>query len=147
MSNCNDLDKRTKAYKDCIKNQKEGLGDVIEQITTKTGIKKIVNFVAGKDCGCDERKQKLNDMFPVRRKPIRCFTEQQYNEYKNFVETRTLNLWNNKDINLLISLYSWVFAVQYHTKDFCKNCQGSAKKLLRMTEELDKVYNSYKTKK
>lgn len=41
------------------------LGDLIELITTYTGIKWIVKKVSkviGKDCGCDERKEKLNDV-------------------------------------------------------------------------------------
>ena len=145
MSNCEDLDKRTKAYKDCIKNQSEGLGDTIEKVMRYRGVKQVVEAFTpdGKDCGCDKRKEKLNDLFPVRRKPIRCFTEEQYNRYKKFVETRTLNLWNDNHIKLLIELYAWVFAVQYHNKDLCRNCQGSAKKMLRMTEELDKIYETY----
>lgn len=145
MANCEDLDKRTKAYKDCIKNQKEGLGDVIESIAEKTGIKKLVDFVAGEDCGCNERKQKLNDLFPRRRKPVRCLTEQQHADYSEFVNRRTLNRWEYEDIKLVINLYAHIFAVQYNIKDFCIGCQGSAKKLFVMTEELDKVYESYYT--
>jgi hypothetical protein len=41
-----------------------GLGDVIEKITTSTGIKKAVNTVSkavGKDCGCEKRKEALNN--------------------------------------------------------------------------------------
>ena len=36
------------------------LGDLIEKITTYTGIKWIVKKICGDDCGCDERKDKLN---------------------------------------------------------------------------------------
>jgi hypothetical protein len=40
----------------------KGLGDSIEKITTATGIKKIVDVATkGKDCGCNKRKEKLND--------------------------------------------------------------------------------------
>jgi hypothetical protein len=46
-------------------NQKsKGLGDTIEKITTATGIKKVVDAVAnatGKDCGCNKRKENLNN--------------------------------------------------------------------------------------
>jgi len=42
----------------------KGLGDTIEKVTTATGIKAVVKAVAGDDCGCEERKQKLNDLFP-----------------------------------------------------------------------------------
>ena len=48
-------------------NQSKGLGDTIEKITKATGIKKVVDKVskaAGKDCGCNKRKQNLNRMFP-----------------------------------------------------------------------------------
>ena len=36
----------------------KGLGDTIAKITEATGIDKLVKFVAGEDCGCDERKEK-----------------------------------------------------------------------------------------
>jgi len=135
-------DKRTKEYKEWKANQKpiEGLGDVVEKITQFVGIK---HFINGKDCGCDKRKEKLNKLFPVNRKPLRCFSPEQYNLYKEFVENRTLNLWNETDIKTLIDLYAHVFAVQYHSRDLCRNCQGSAKILFRITEELDRVYDTY----
>jgi len=41
------------------------LGDFIELITTYTGIKWLVkkwSKLTGKDCGCDDRKNKLNDI-------------------------------------------------------------------------------------
>ena len=45
----------------------KGLGDSIEKITKATGIKSFVskvNKILGKDCGCKERKKKLNKFFP-----------------------------------------------------------------------------------
>jgi len=43
----------------------KGLGDTIEKITKATGIKKVVEAVAGKKyCGCNKRKQNLNERFP-----------------------------------------------------------------------------------
>lgn len=51
------------------KNKPKGLGDTIEQITEATGIKKVVKAIAGEDCGCDERKEKLNKLFPYSRQP------------------------------------------------------------------------------
>ena len=41
-----------------------GLGDTIEKITTITGIKKVVEAISeatGEDCGCEERKKRLNN--------------------------------------------------------------------------------------
>ena len=42
----------------------KGLGYTVEKFTTMTGIKKLVKSFVGDDCGCDERKEKLNNMFP-----------------------------------------------------------------------------------
>tara|TARA_R110000803_G_scaffold6296_3_gene20425 strand:+ start:2429 stop:2917 length:489 start_codon:yes stop_codon:yes gene_type:complete len=39
-----------------------GLGDVVEAITTVTGIKSVVKAVLGEDCGCEERKKAWNDI-------------------------------------------------------------------------------------
>lgn len=46
----------------------EGLGDTIDKITTVTGIKAAVKAVAGDDCGCEERRKRLNEMFPYNKK-------------------------------------------------------------------------------
>ena len=48
-------------------NKSKGLGDTIEKITTATGIKQVVDKVSnatGKPCGCSERRDKLNRLFP-----------------------------------------------------------------------------------
>lgn len=42
----------------------KGLGDTIEKITKATGIKKAVESITGKDCGCKKRKNALNKAFP-----------------------------------------------------------------------------------
>jgi hypothetical protein len=43
----------------------KGLGDTIDKFTTKTGIKKAVEVISGavgiENCGCDGRKEKLNN--------------------------------------------------------------------------------------
>jgi len=45
----------------------KGLGDTIQKITESTGIKKVVEViekVTKKPCGCQKRKEKLNEAFP-----------------------------------------------------------------------------------
>ena len=46
---------------------KRGLGDTVDKITTTTGIKAIVKKVAKGNCGCEERRKKLNDLFPYKK--------------------------------------------------------------------------------
>tara|TARA_R100001591_G_scaffold114885_1_gene129793 strand:- start:446 stop:613 length:168 start_codon:yes stop_codon:yes gene_type:complete len=47
-----------------------GLGDTVEKFTTATGIKRVVNNVSKvmkSDCGCNERRDTLNRVFPYKR--------------------------------------------------------------------------------
>jgi hypothetical protein len=48
-----------------------GLGDTIAKITNTLGLDKVAESLAksvGKeDCGCNKRKQKLNEMFPYQK--------------------------------------------------------------------------------
>lgn len=92
-------DKRTKAYKEWVKAQKEaestGLGDVVETITKATGIKKAVEFIAGEDCGCSDRKKKWNKI-RFAWQPINCFTEDQYNWWTEFKKLNPPSLTTNQ---------------------------------------------------
>ena len=133
-------DKRTKEHKEWKAQQ--GLGDTIEAVLEVTGVKAIVNLFTD-DCGCKERKEKLNKAFPYRRKAQRCLTQQQYEQYKLYTKTRTLDVWNESEIHFVIKLYAWVFAIQYNANDLCRSCAGSGKLLLIMSKDLDKVFISY----
>lgn len=68
--------KTTKTSRTETSTKSKGLGDTIEKITTATGIKAVVKAVVGEDCGCDERKEKLNKLFPYRREP-ECLNEEE----------------------------------------------------------------------
>ena len=48
-----------------------------------TGIEALVKFIAGEDCGCSERKEKLNKLFPYNRQP-QCMNESEYNYWVEF---------------------------------------------------------------
>ncbi len=148
------LDRRTKEFRDWNADQKGGMtlrsnsqdkrpkgaGDIIEIITKKTGIQKVVEiFMDGKDCGCDERKKWLNKKLPIRYK-ARCLTEKEYEDYKEFKEIRTLQI-NDAQRKFICRLYSNVFNRQYWEP--CINC--SPKPLIGMIEKLDIVFESYES--
>tara|TARA_A100000171_G_scaffold297_1_gene479 strand:- start:2939 stop:3358 length:420 start_codon:yes stop_codon:yes gene_type:complete len=102
-------DKRTKAYKEWkakYDSAPKGLGDTIEKITTATGIKKAVKFLAGEDCGCNERKEILNKKFRYN-KP-ECFTEDEYNFVGHIVDSgiNTLSVEQNRR---MVQIYNRVF--------------------------------------
>ena len=78
------------------KRKSKGLGDTIEAITEVTGIKAGVEALSKAldwDCGCDERKEKLNALFPYR-KP-NCLSEEDYNYLKDFFATNQNQLHLN----------------------------------------------------
>ena len=106
------LDKRTKEYKSYAEwkeNQEAastGLGDSIEKITEATGIKAAVKFIAGEDCGCDQRKDKLNKLFNYN-KP-NCLTEEEYNFLADFY-SQPRNVISGLDKQQLLNIYNRVF--------------------------------------
>jgi hypothetical protein len=40
------------------------LGDLVERVAEKTGVKAVVEKVVGKDCGCGKRRDILNKAVP-----------------------------------------------------------------------------------
>jgi len=44
----------------------KGFGDTLARIFTATGVKAVVEAVAGSDCGCQERQEALNELFPYK---------------------------------------------------------------------------------
>jgi hypothetical protein len=127
--------------------KQKGLGDTIEAVLTTTGIKQLFEiFVDGEDCGCDKRKEKLNELFPYRFK-ARCLTELEYNGWKEFIETRSIEYifgkWRGdvlpKEIIFICDLYASVFSRQ--TWYPCSGC--SPKPLINMIDKLDKVFDAY----
>jgi hypothetical protein len=107
------LDKRTKEYKEWVASREEaiasestGLGDTIEKITTATGIKAAVKFLAGEDCGCTERKDTLNKVFPY--KKIECLTEDEYNYLVSQMEKNSNVVTQTVQLRML-NIYNRVF--------------------------------------
>jgi len=130
-------DKRTKEYKEWKKNfdnKSKGLGDDIEKITEATGIKKAVKWAFGEDCGCDERKDKLNSLFDYR-KP-KCLTEEEYNYLDVLFNTKGSVLSADK-VTRCINIYNRVFSA-YQRGTGCSSCFVS-----NVYNPLKKLYENY----
>jgi hypothetical protein len=107
----------------------QGVGDVIEKITTFLGVQPCDK--------CKERKEDYNFNFPIRLyRSMRLPTEQEYKEYKEFQETRTLRLSNDQR-KWLCKIYSDILNVSYYEP--CPNC--SASPYILMIERLDVIFN------
>ena len=116
------------------KKKAEGLGDTIEQITEATGIKKLVKFIAGDDCGCEERKAKLNALFPYA-KP-ECLTEAEYN-YLNETQVLYKNTIRPSEQDQILKIYNRIFKVRQEPTS-CASC------LREIVVKMQRVFNEYK---
>lgn len=128
-------DKRSKAFKEWKKNHEaksEGVGDTVAKITKATGIEKAVKFLAGEDCGCEERKEILNHIFPYQ-KPL-CFTEDEYNYLSERIGK--INQVTVPEQKELLSIYNRVFKDNRELTS-CSSCflNGVWKKLERVFKE------------
>jgi ABC-type thiamine transport system ATPase subunit len=117
-----------------MKNESKGLGDTIAKITKATGIDKVVKFVAGEDCGCEERKQKLNELFPYT-KP-KCLTEEEFNTLDTYFKKNTDTLTSDEQEQFLI-INNRVLNEQ-RTISSCISC------LRDLVIKLRTIYNEYK---
>ena len=116
-----------------MKNESKGLGDTIAKITKATGIDKLVKFVAGEDCGCDERKEKLNKLFPYA-KP-KCLTEDEYNILDAYFNKNTETLLSEEQTDF-IKINNRVLSQQL-TFSTCSSCVRDLVSKLRI------IYNEY----
>lgn len=140
------MNKPKKKYTKKQKPQSEGLGDTVAYVLNETPVKAVTKVVKkalfkdGKDCGCEQRRKKLNQVLPYRMKPVRCLTEEEYVQYEAFKNQRTLTL-KNEEVKFVCKLYAEIFNRPYYEP--CRNC--SPKPMLVMIERLDKVFDSYET--
>jgi hypothetical protein len=99
----------------------KGIGDSIERITKATGIKKVVDKISevtGIDCGCEERKEALNKMFPYAN--VRQFTKDEMSIYES-VLPRIKGTISGQDQATLVKLYNKVFNAKKETSS-CGKC-------------------------
>jgi len=120
------------------KAEMQGLGDLIEKVTEVTGIKDVVKFVSGEDCGCEERKETLNKLFPFKKKK-ECLTEVEYEELTitfGSIEERGGQVIKRTEQNTINKIHSRVFG----SRNEPTNCGPCFKKTY---QELKLLYEQY----
>jgi hypothetical protein len=127
--------KLEKKAKKSIKSTKaKGLGDTVEKVLEKTGIAKVAKWILGEDCGCEQRKEKLNKLFPYK-KP-ECLTEDEY-KYLDKYFTESKSTVHPKTQEKLLKIGNRIF----HQKMSMTSCTSCFKKNLH--DQLYKVYKEY----
>lgn len=115
----------------------EGLGDIVEQVTTATGIKAIV----GECEGCNERKFLLNRLFPFKR-VTKVMTEEHKAQWHCFLEDAGTRVLQNRmtDITIHVAflneLYKEYFGI---TIEVCESCSNIHKAIIR---DLNKLFEN-----
>lgn len=142
----NDAQKRARVHLDAqTKEESFGLGDAVEAVTKATGIKAVVDYVfdkMGKDCGCDARKERLNDLFSVSyATPPECFTESELEQYKAF--KAGFNGLNLTSANQRFISELWAAKFRKTIYYPCSTCPSSVPVFLKWINELDKLAESY----
>ena len=116
--------------------ESQGLGDTIQKLTKATGIEALVKFIGGDDCGCKERQEKLNKIFPYRQ-PL-CMTEGEYDWWTHFKKVNDTTL-APMEANKIAEMWSRIF----QSKVVKKPCSCNPKAWQEMINELTKVYETY----
>lgn len=112
----------------------KGLGDLVEKVTEVTGIKAVVKFVAGEDCGCDERKELLNNLFPF--KNTNCLLEDEFAYLDELFSEAVFQLVPSQQSKLL-EIYQRVFN-ERRTQTTCPDCWRD------ILNKLKQVHETYK---
>tara|TARA_R100000700_G_scaffold36013_1_gene44972 strand:+ start:8 stop:376 length:369 start_codon:yes stop_codon:yes gene_type:complete len=116
-----------------MKNKSKGIGDDIAKFTKATGIDKLAKKVLGDDCGCEERKKKLNQMFP-HFKNIRQFTEDEIKIYEEAIlPIESRGHLTREEKTIVNTLYKRVFG----NNPQWKSCSPCNKQIM---DNLKKVY-------
>ena len=110
-----------------------GLGDTVEKVLEATGIASVAKFVLGEDCNCEERKKKLNELFPYRN--TNCLTEEEYN-WLNETNILSQDSFKPSEQTQLIAIYNRVFNVRQEPTS-CASC------FRELVFKMQKVYVEY----
>ena len=118
-----------------MSNKSKGLGDSIEKALKATGIDKVAKAVLGDDCGCEDRKKKLNQMFPYSRQ----FTSDEIKIYEEVLPRLKGGRITGSDQAILLKLYNKVFG-ETKRPSSCSSCvQQTLGKLKKVYENSCKV--------
>ena len=129
--------KRSEDYnklKQNVETQSKGVGDTVAKITKATGVDKLVKFIAGEDCGCDERQVKLNKLFTY--KKINCISEDDYTYLNDFINSNPRKVTHNQQLRL-IKIHNNVFNTNQRVTS-CEPC------IIGIVNKLKKYLEVYK---
>ena len=130
------LNKGTTIQADDVFEPSKGLGDTIEKIIPKV-VKKAVEWIAGKDCGCQERKNTLNELYSYK---VECMLESEFIWWTEYLRQPYKAVVVKEDVFEISKIFTRLFNQK---AAICRNC--GSKRILEVIGHINKVYESYKT--
>jgi hypothetical protein len=109
-----------KEITDSYNKPSEGLGDTVEKVFKATGVDKVAKFILGEDCGCTERKKKLNELF---RYTPECLNEDEYEYLKDFYKRKpnTNTSLSQSEQQTMLKIFNRVFRSNWKPSG-CADC-------------------------
>jgi len=121
------------------KKNNRGLGDTVASITKAIGIDKLMPD----DCGCDKRRDILNNLLPYKNKLSRCLTDEEYQWYSEYLKRKSVKV-TASDVKTLCELHSSLF--NFKTAWYpCATC--SPKPLIQIINRLDLIHKNHSDEK
>lgn len=112
-----------------------GLGDTVEKVFRKTGIDKLAKAVLGEDCGCENRQELLNTLFPYGK--YNAPTDEELDTIQWLFE-RSRNTISGSMVKEVYSVYNRIFNDKLQPTN-CSSCFKPVKqKLLKIHNEFNK---------
>ena len=124
-----------KALKKNVEKRSKGLGDTVAKITKAVGIDKIVEFIAGDDCGCDERQGRWNKDFAY--KTVKCLKEEDYVYLIDFYKRKKTTIGYDDKVRI-VGIYNYVFSTNEKRTTSCSSC------ISKIVKNLARYMESYK---
>lgn len=113
------------------KSKPKGLGDIVEKFTAVTGIKSAVKTLVGENCGCDERRDKLNEMFPMLKNAE--MSKEQMKTWEDLQPALATGRLRGNNSTAFRSLYDAIFEKRHR---WC----GCGNETPRRIETIKKIY-------
>jgi hypothetical protein len=113
-----------------VKTNAKGLGDTVKKLTDKTGITTIVKALFGDDCGCDERQERLNKLFPY----SNYITEEEFKYIHEFISVPHTYVTQHEK-HRLTTIFNRVFNQRRRITSCSKCYVGIIEKLTKLHDE------------
>lgn len=128
--------KTEKEVKDVFdENNSKKVGSKVEKVLKKTGVSKVVKAVLGDDCGCEERKEILNNMF-LRYKGIKCLLPAEL-QYLNLIGMQEKNSFKPSEVREISLIWSRISGVPVSKIGGCPDC---LREMVKNMVEIHKLY-------